>query len=584
MFWNKYPYTDFHELNLDWILEEIKKLHEDMDEFEALNQITFDGAWDITKQYPAWTIVNDNGAGYISIRPVPAGVVLTNTDYWRGVVDYTATIADLQNRVIVLEKARAWVTPEMYGAIGDGVTDDTAAIQKAINAGNTTFKKTTYKVTSPIAVKNSRIIDLNGATLETSGTCFVINEEDAASPLKFVTIKNGSIQTNGNGIEIYNSYFIYIDTVSIHLLSSNTKGIYAENGFNNDFIRCQIYGVSDNSGCIGVDYEVTAPQTIPGITNITNVLLDSCLIQRLEKGVKFAGMSGGVFDTNMLVNTSFSYCTDVAIDFNAQNIRNITIKEGRCESSGLFLRTYSDAYVSIEDMKLVRNDGIDNKGFVRISGSMICEDDTATPKVVIYANTGTISFAGLNRVQFINSSIGNTSGGKILANDVTEMRTPPSKPAPERINRWYNANSTKTIADFDAPEGCQLYTYRRAGDSGWIMPDGKYTNYDYVYHFIKTSEGWKKANGPDRDYVTGKPNFAAFNNSWENVTIQKFYTGTDYTIDLSQSGALAMNNYTELYIMQRTGDNAWTLPDGTTTEANKIYHCIRLDDVWRRVF
>ena len=26
MFFNKYPYTDFHELNLDWILEEIEAL------------------------------------------------------------------------------------------------------------------------------------------------------------------------------------------------------------------------------------------------------------------------------------------------------------------------------------------------------------------------------------------------------------------------------------------------------------------------------------------------------------------------------------------------------------------------------
>ncbi len=105
MFWNKYPYTNFHELNLDWILQKIKEIDESLSEFEALNKITFDGEWDITKQYPAWCIVNWNNGqeGYISIKPVPAGVTIDNTDYWVGVVNYTATIADLQNRVVQLE-------------------------------------------------------------------------------------------------------------------------------------------------------------------------------------------------------------------------------------------------------------------------------------------------------------------------------------------------------------------------------------------------------------------------------------------------------------------------------------------------
>lgn len=31
MFWNKYPYTNFHELNLDWLLEQMKSLNERMD-------------------------------------------------------------------------------------------------------------------------------------------------------------------------------------------------------------------------------------------------------------------------------------------------------------------------------------------------------------------------------------------------------------------------------------------------------------------------------------------------------------------------------------------------------------------------
>lgn len=110
---NLFPYTDFHELNLDWILGEIRKLHKDYDEFKVLNTITFSGAWDITKQYPAWTIVNVNDTtGYISLKPVPAGIDYTNTDYWVLIADYTVTLAEIQNRVTALENAVAPLTAE----------------------------------------------------------------------------------------------------------------------------------------------------------------------------------------------------------------------------------------------------------------------------------------------------------------------------------------------------------------------------------------------------------------------------------------------------------------------------------------
>lgn len=40
--YNKYPYTDFHELNLDWILREMKRLNDSLDDIlqEAITQAT----------------------------------------------------------------------------------------------------------------------------------------------------------------------------------------------------------------------------------------------------------------------------------------------------------------------------------------------------------------------------------------------------------------------------------------------------------------------------------------------------------------------------------------------------------------
>ena len=88
---DNWPYTNFHELNLQWILEMLKKIDKTMDEFVAINALKYADPiqWSITSQYEKNTIVIDpqSGTAYISVQPVPVGVALTNTDYWSVVFD-----------------------------------------------------------------------------------------------------------------------------------------------------------------------------------------------------------------------------------------------------------------------------------------------------------------------------------------------------------------------------------------------------------------------------------------------------------------------------------------------------------------
>lgn len=91
----EYPYTDFHELNTDWIIKAIKKLSEEMASFVSLNSLTFADPieWNITNTYTINTIVIDsNGNAYLSLQAVPSGVSINNQDYWLEIFDFTSFV------------------------------------------------------------------------------------------------------------------------------------------------------------------------------------------------------------------------------------------------------------------------------------------------------------------------------------------------------------------------------------------------------------------------------------------------------------------------------------------------------------
>lgn len=99
---NRYPYTDMQNQNIDFVLNGIKTLEETMRNFIAFNDVKF--ATPILHnpsiQYDKFTIVmSDIGDSYISKIAVPSGVTLDNNTYWQKVADYNAQFHSLQDTV-----------------------------------------------------------------------------------------------------------------------------------------------------------------------------------------------------------------------------------------------------------------------------------------------------------------------------------------------------------------------------------------------------------------------------------------------------------------------------------------------------
>lgn len=184
----KYPYTDFNEYNLDWIIKEIKDLHKEWSDFEILNTIRFAGLWDITKQYPAWSLVTDNNIGYISVQPVPAGVDITETDYWKEVYNYDAVIPDIMQRIVDLEDQ---VDDFLLISRFPGDTD----AEKVQNAFD--YSKDHYNT----ALIVDREFDLTGSTIDLDKGLYISNADYLRyrSKTVFIGIAGGKFVKKDSG-------------------------------------------------------------------------------------------------------------------------------------------------------------------------------------------------------------------------------------------------------------------------------------------------------------------------------------------------------------------------------------------------
>lgn len=144
-------------------------------------------------------------------------------------------------------KATSFATPEAYGAVGDGVVDDSSAIQNVINdKGLIVFTAgKNYKVTNTIRISKDTCIDLNGSTIISTNKHLFFN---------FLT-SDVFTEYNGNGnITIKNGTIVGGAISFAHAENVKLENVNFKNSLNDHFLEicgCKNY-VIENCSFVGM--------------------------------------------------------------------------------------------------------------------------------------------------------------------------------------------------------------------------------------------------------------------------------------------------------------------------------------------
>ena len=282
----------------------------------------------------------------------------------------------VQNKVITtaFEQLKNYVTPEMFGAKGDGITDDTAAIQSALdNQGYILFAPNkTYLISETLVVNSYTTVDFNNSTIKAKADSEFISiaglesmirnyrmgmmdeEKDQNIVLKNLILDNNGIaKTAESGCIHFRAENSTIENVRIRVNGNNMWGI---NLFaaNSDILINKVFINNDSAegslgGCLWVR---------TGINNgrpTKNVVVSNSRFESSAKDEVVALMS---YRVNCSVTIKMINCYVLG---KAVNILPDFLLTFRSQNSGAFI-----------EGELIANtiEGKCNESLLAVSGSM----------------------------------------------------------------------------------------------------------------------------------------------------------------------------------------------------------------------